>query len=80
MWASRTLRLKLCASRVISLGEALHQIEQSSVRSRPCHPPLCDTDERQCRDFHEALLDADTFEDLPSADINEGMVGTVDRG
>jgi hypothetical protein len=29
------------------------------------YPPLCEMDERQRREFHEALLDADTFEDLP---------------
>jgi hypothetical protein len=28
-------------------------------------PPLCEMSERQRREFHEALLDADTFEDLP---------------
>ena len=27
--------------------------------------PLCELDERQQREFHEALLDADSFEDLP---------------
>ena len=29
------------------------------------YPPLSDMSTRQRRDFHEALLDADTFEDLP---------------
>jgi hypothetical protein len=29
------------------------------------YPPLCDMDDSQRREFHEALLDADTFEDLP---------------
>ena len=29
------------------------------------YPPLCEMDEHQRREFHEALLDADTFEDLP---------------
>jgi hypothetical protein len=29
------------------------------------YPPLVDMDERQRREFHEALLDADAFEDLP---------------
>jgi hypothetical protein len=28
-------------------------------------PPLCETSDLQRREFHEALLDADTFEDLP---------------
>jgi len=28
------------------------------------HPPLVDMDDRQRREFHEALLDADRFEDL----------------
>jgi hypothetical protein len=28
------------------------------------YPPLCDMDERQRREFHEALLGADTFEEL----------------
>jgi hypothetical protein len=29
------------------------------------YPPLCEMSERQRREFHEALLDADAFEDLP---------------
>jgi hypothetical protein len=29
------------------------------------YAPLSDMSTRQRRDFHEALLDADTFEDLP---------------
>ena len=29
------------------------------------YPPLCDMRDLQRREFHEALLDADTFEDLP---------------
>jgi hypothetical protein len=29
------------------------------------YPPLSDMSTRQRREFHEALLDADTFEDLP---------------
>jgi hypothetical protein len=29
------------------------------------YPPLCDMDEFQRRDLHEALLDADAVEDLP---------------
>ena len=29
------------------------------------YPPLSDMDDQQRREFHEALLDADTFEDLP---------------
>jgi len=29
------------------------------------YPPLVDMDERQRREFHEELLDADSFEDLP---------------
>jgi hypothetical protein len=29
------------------------------------YPPLCEMDEGQRREFHEALLEADTFEDLP---------------
>jgi hypothetical protein len=29
------------------------------------YPPLADMDDRQRREFHEALLDADSFEDLP---------------
>jgi hypothetical protein len=34
------------------------------------YPPLVDMDDRQRREFHEALLDADSFEDL---------VGTLQR-
>ena len=29
------------------------------------YPPLSEIGERQRREFHEALLDADDFEDLP---------------
>jgi hypothetical protein len=29
------------------------------------YPPLCDMGDAQRREFHEALLDADGFEDLP---------------
>jgi hypothetical protein len=29
------------------------------------YPPLSEIDERQRREFHEALLDAEDFEDLP---------------
>lgn len=29
------------------------------------YPPLCEMGEPQRREFHDALLDADTFEDLP---------------
>jgi hypothetical protein len=29
------------------------------------YPPLVELDDRQRRDFHEALLEAATFEDLP---------------
>jgi hypothetical protein len=29
------------------------------------YPPLSELSELQRREFHEALLDADTFEDLP---------------
>jgi len=28
------------------------------------YPPLCEMDDSQRREFHEALLDADDFEDL----------------
>jgi hypothetical protein len=29
------------------------------------YPPLCDMGDLQRREFHEALLEADSFEDLP---------------
>jgi hypothetical protein len=29
------------------------------------YPPLSEMDDTQRREFHEALLDADSFEDLP---------------
>jgi hypothetical protein len=29
------------------------------------YPPLCEMSDTQRREFHEALVDADTFEDLP---------------
>ena len=31
------------------------------------YPPLCDMGDVQRREFHEALLDAGTFEDLPGS-------------
>jgi hypothetical protein len=31
------------------------------------YPPLSEMDHRQRREFHEALLDADGFEDLPAS-------------
>jgi hypothetical protein len=31
------------------------------------YPPLCDLSDHQRREFHEALLDADTFEDRPES-------------
>jgi hypothetical protein len=31
------------------------------------YPPLCDMDDPQRREFHEALLEAATFEDLPGS-------------
>jgi hypothetical protein len=31
------------------------------------YPPLCEMGDRQRREFHEALLDADAFEDLPAS-------------
>jgi hypothetical protein len=35
------------------------------VRRVAAYPPLCDMSDLQRREFHEALLDADSFEDLP---------------
>jgi hypothetical protein len=35
------------------------------VRKVVAYPPLCDMSEVQRREFHEALLDAASFEDLP---------------
>ena len=35
------------------------------VRKVVAYPPLCEMDQRQRREFHEALLDADSYEDLP---------------
>jgi hypothetical protein len=37
------------------------------VRRVVAYPPLCDMSDLQRREFHEALLDADTFEDLPGS-------------
>ena len=31
------------------------------------YPPLCEMGDLQRREFHEALLDADDFEDLPGS-------------
>jgi hypothetical protein len=35
------------------------------VRKIAGYPPLCDLSDLQRREFHEALLDADSFEDFP---------------
>jgi hypothetical protein len=35
------------------------------VRKVVPYPPLCEMGDLQRREFHEALLHADTFEDLP---------------
>jgi hypothetical protein len=35
------------------------------VRKVVGYPPLCEMSDLQRREFHEALLDADSFEDLP---------------
>ena len=35
------------------------------VRKSVAYPPLCDMSDLQRREFHEALLDADCFKDLP---------------
>jgi hypothetical protein len=35
------------------------------VRKVFAYPPLCDMSNLQRREFHEALLAADSFEDLP---------------
>jgi hypothetical protein len=37
----------------------------SRVPKVVAYPPLCEMSDLQRREFHEALLDADTFEDLP---------------
>jgi hypothetical protein len=35
------------------------------LRKVVADPPLCEMSDLQHREFHEALLDADSFEDLP---------------
>jgi hypothetical protein len=35
------------------------------VRKVVAYPPLCDMSDLQRREFHEALTEADAFEDLP---------------
>jgi hypothetical protein len=35
------------------------------VAAAVAYPPLCEMSDLQRREFHEALLDAETFEDLP---------------
>jgi hypothetical protein len=35
------------------------------VRKVGAYPPLCDMSAEQRREFHEALLEAGSFEDLP---------------
>jgi hypothetical protein len=52
------------------------------------YPPLCDMSDLQRREFHEALLDADSFEDLPGkwqaailkAEANRPKLRIVDSG
>lgn len=52
------------------------------------YPPLSELDDLQRREFHEALLDADTFEDLPGkwqaailkAEENRPQLQVVGRG
>jgi hypothetical protein len=41
-------------------AELSHRVEKVVV-----YPPLCEMDDTRRREFHEALLDADSFEDLP---------------
>jgi hypothetical protein len=43
------------------------------IRKVVGYPPLCDMSDLQRREFHESLLDADSFEDLP------GMVASSER-
>jgi hypothetical protein len=35
------------------------------LRKVVAYPPLCDMSDHQRREIHEALVDADSFEDLP---------------
>jgi hypothetical protein len=35
------------------------------VKKVVAYPPLCEMSDLQRREFHESLLDADSFEDLP---------------
>jgi hypothetical protein len=50
-------------------GPRLHQRPSTALSRRVekvvAYPPLCEMSDLQRRGFHEALLDADTFEDLP---------------
>jgi hypothetical protein len=56
------------------------------VRKVVAYPPLCEMNAEQRREFHEALLDADSFEDLPGkwqgaiskAEENRPNLQTVD--
>jgi hypothetical protein len=41
------------------------------------YPPLVDLDDLERREFHEALLEAATFEDLPAA-ARQGRLGVVE--
>jgi hypothetical protein len=40
------------------------EAQRGGVEKVVGHPPLVDIDDRQRREFHEAMLDADSFEDL----------------
>jgi hypothetical protein len=50
-------RRRLCQSQARSLSRRVGKVVS--------YPPLMEMDDRQRREFHEALLDADSFDDLP---------------
>jgi hypothetical protein len=49
----------------VDAGRHPHESDRRSRAAKVVgYPPLCEMSDQQRRDFHEALLDADAFEDL----------------
>jgi hypothetical protein len=71
-------------------AELSHRVAELSHRVEKVvrHPPLSEMADLQRREFHEALLDADSFEDLPGkwqaaivrAEQNRPKLRVITRG
>ena len=60
MWVVTQAHSSAHAPKIAPNAELSHRVEKVVG-----YPPLCDIGDLQRREFHEALLDADSFEDLP---------------